>query len=101
MHYFESQLISRVKAISGKENHIVFRGHYRIGDGPSVPGFGTAISCILLYLDVALIHHWALFTSALLLLIGSVALWVYQKIMVFDLERNQLIVIMRQGVTHH
>ncbi len=80
MHYFESHLVSAVKSVEETEREVVFVGHYRHGDGASLPGFAVAIAAVLLIfpgsgpLPVGI---------SILLLLGALALAIFRKNITF------------------
>jgi hypothetical protein len=49
MHYFESQLVSTVRAIEDTDEEVVFVGHYRHGDGASLPACAILMAAVPLF----------------------------------------------------
>lgn len=83
MHYFESQLISTVKAVEETDGEVVFVGHYRHGDGASLPGFAVAIGAVLLIFSGSDPLPPSI---AVLLFLGALALAIYRKKITFGRE---------------
>lgn len=76
MHYFESQLVSTVKPVKETDQEVVFVGHYRHGDGASIPGFALAFGATLPFFAGG--GALPLSISGLLF-VGAVAFAVFQK----------------------
>ncbi len=90
MHLFQSQVISTVKATEADEHQITFVGHYRHGDGFSLPGCGGLIMVVFFVILFAIYFHMVLFVLLLCFLPPTMALLLYEKKLVFDLDARQL-----------
>ena len=83
MHYFESQLVSTVKAVEQNDEKIIFVGHCRHGDGASLPGFAVIMAGTLLFVT----GGGALPLSiSVILFVGAVAFAIFEKKIILGLR---------------
>ena len=75
MHYFESQLVSTVKAIVDTDEEIVFVGHCRYGDGASLPGCAVVAAAALPFVTRSAVP----LSIAVALFAGAVAFAIFEK----------------------
>ena len=92
MHYFESQLVSTVRAVEETDGEVVFVGHYRHGDGASLPGFAVAIAAVLLIFLGS--GPWPL-SIAVLPLVVALAMAIYRKTITFHRDTTSVEVATR------
>ncbi len=93
VHFFQSQFISTIAVTDENDERIVFRGHYKHGDGGCVPVALVAMAVVATafsaFLDLML---WVGAPVGLASLIAAVWLLYYEKIIVFDLPRRNVVV---------
>ena len=97
MHYFESQLTSTIKCVREDAFKIIFQGHYRWGDGASTPGLLAllGLTCLLVAGRHDLLSQntsYALTITAVGFFAATIALVAYEKTVVFDLQRQCILV---------
>lgn len=81
MHYFESQFVSTVRVTEETDEKIVFVGHYRHGDGASLPGLVIVMAAALPFV----IGGALVLSIFALLFVGAVAFAIFAKKITFNL----------------
>ena len=94
-HVFQSPLISTVRLAENTPGRIVFSGHYRHGDGASVPALGTIFAVALVLVWHLGFPHWALIVAAAGVFLASSAVLLYEKKIEFLLSDRRIVLATR------
>ena len=93
VHFFQSQFISTVAVTEENDERVVFRGHYKHGDGGCVPVALVAIAVVSTAFSAFLgLPLWVSAPVGLASLIAAVWLLYYEKVIVFDLPGRNVVV---------